>query len=34
VFRRPVTAARPPLGLAATWPDQDEPVLLAHVREA
>ena len=33
VFRRPVVAPRPPLGLTATWERQREPVLLAVVRE-
>jgi hypothetical protein len=31
--RRPVPAARPPMGLTATWATQPDPVLLATVRE-
>ena len=33
VFRRPVSRARPAIGLTATWPGQREPVVLAEVRE-
>jgi hypothetical protein len=33
VFRRPVVASRPPMGLTATWEGQPDPVLLAVVRE-
>jgi hypothetical protein len=33
VFRRPVVAPRPPMGLTATWEGQADPVLLAVVRE-
>ena len=32
VARRPQPGARPPIGLTASWPDQDEPVVLAEVR--
>lgn len=34
VARRPVPGDRPPIGLTATWPGQDAPVVLAEVREA
>ena len=33
LFRRPVPAPRPALGLSATWDGNPEPVLLAEVRE-
>jgi hypothetical protein len=33
VFRRPVPAARPAIGLTATWDGQPSPVVLAEVRE-
>jgi hypothetical protein len=33
VFRRPVPGPRPAIGLTATWDGQDEPVVLAEVRE-
>jgi len=33
MFRRPVPAPRPALGLSATWDANPEPVLLAEVRE-
>ena len=33
VFRRPVPAPRPTIGLTATWPGQPNPVVLAEVRE-
>jgi hypothetical protein len=33
LFRRPVTGPRPAIGLTATWPGQDEAVVLASVRE-
>jgi hypothetical protein len=31
VSRRPVPGAQPPIGLTATWPGQDRPVVLAEV---
>src|SRR5215212_7701732 len=33
VFRRPVPGPRPAIGLTATWDGQDEPVVLAEIRE-
>jgi hypothetical protein len=33
MFRRPVTGARPPIALTATWPGQSDPVILAMVHE-
>jgi hypothetical protein len=33
VYRRPVVAGRPPIGLTATWTGQDTPVLLAELSE-
>ena len=33
VFRRPVVAAKPAIGLTATWDGQADPVVLASVRE-
>jgi hypothetical protein len=33
VFRRPVAAPRPAIGLTATWDDQMDGVVLAEVRE-
>ena len=33
VFRRPVPAPRPAIGLTASWAAQQEPVVLAEVRE-
>jgi hypothetical protein len=33
VFRRPVPGPRPGIGLTATWDGQDEPVVLAEIRE-
>ena len=33
VARRPAAGARPPIGLTATWPGQDEPVVLAEVQD-
>src|SRR4051812_8451605 len=33
VFRRPVPAPRPAIGLTATWNGQPEPVVLAEVRD-
>jgi hypothetical protein len=33
VFRRPVSAPRPPIGLTATWDAQPDPVVLAEVTE-
>ncbi len=33
VFRRPVAAPRPTIGLTATWPGHPEPVVLAEVRD-
>ena len=32
-FRRPLPGARPPIGLTATWPGQEEPVVLAAVED-
>jgi hypothetical protein len=32
-FRRPLPGRRPPIGLTATWPGQDEAVVLATVQE-
>jgi hypothetical protein len=33
VHRRPVPGPRPPIGLTATWEDQQDPVVLAEVRD-
>jgi Maltokinase N-terminal cap domain len=33
VFRRPVPGPRPPIGLTATWDGQQDPVVLAEVRQ-
>jgi hypothetical protein len=33
VFRRPRSGPRPPIGLTATWDGQEDPVVLAEVRE-
>ena len=33
VHRRPVPGPQPPIGLTATWPDQEQPVVLAEVRD-
>jgi len=33
VFRRPAPGPRPPIGLTATWDGQEDPVVLAEVRE-
>jgi len=33
VFRRPAPGPRPAIGLTATWDGQDDPVILAEVRE-
>lgn len=33
MFRRPVVAPRPPIGLTATWPGQIDPVVLAEIRD-
>lgn len=33
VFRRPVVGPRPAMGLTATWDEQQDPVVLAEVRE-
>jgi hypothetical protein len=33
VFRRPVAAPKPPIGLTATWEEQTDPVVLAEVEE-
>jgi hypothetical protein len=32
VFRRPAAGVRPPIGLTATWPGHDQPVVLAEIR--
>jgi hypothetical protein len=31
--RRPAPGARPPIALTATWPGQDDPVVLSEIRE-
>lgn len=33
LFRRPVPAPRPPIGLTATWAGQTDPVVLAEIQE-
>jgi hypothetical protein len=33
VARRPLPGVKPPIGLTATWPGQDAPVVLAEVRD-
>lgn len=33
VARRLTTGGRPAVGLTATWPDQDEPVVIAQIRD-
>jgi hypothetical protein len=33
VFRRPLPGPRPPIGLTATWDGQQDPVVLAEVRQ-